>query len=58
MRYRITIDIDERLLQRAMRFSGNRTKNATVDAALRLLIATYPKRDGKGTTSVVPKKSR
>jgi Arc/MetJ family transcription regulator len=35
---RISIDIDDRLLQQAMRLSGNRTKEETVEAALRLLI--------------------
>ena len=33
-----TIDIDDRLLAEAMRLSGIRTKKATVEAALRLLI--------------------
>ena len=37
---RITVDIDERLIRRAMRCSGTPTKKATVEAALRLLIET------------------
>jgi Arc/MetJ family transcription regulator len=31
---RTTIDIDDRLLRRAMRLSGNRTKKATIEAGL------------------------
>jgi Arc/MetJ family transcription regulator len=35
------IDIDDSLMRQAMRHSGSRTKKATVEAALRLLVATY-----------------
>lgn len=35
---RTNIDIDDRLMQRAMRSSGSRTKRAAVEAGLRLLI--------------------
>jgi Arc/MetJ family transcription regulator len=35
---RTNIDIDERLMKEAMRSSGARTKRATVEAGLRLLI--------------------
>jgi Arc/MetJ family transcription regulator len=38
---RITIDIDDRLLRRAMRLSGNCTKKATVEAGLRLLVQIH-----------------
>jgi Arc/MetJ family transcription regulator len=63
---RTTIDIDDRLLQRAMRLSGIRTKKAVVEAALRLLIEVHAQtgirrlrgtvrwegeESGKGTTS-------
>lgn len=37
---RTNIDIDDRLMERAMKQSGSRTKRATVEAALRLLIET------------------
>jgi Arc/MetJ family transcription regulator len=37
---RTNIDIDDNLMRQAMRHSGVRTKKATVEAALRLLIAT------------------
>ena len=37
---RTNIDIDDRLMQQAMRTSGARTKRATVEAGLRLLIQT------------------
>lgn len=37
---RTNIDIDDRLMRQAMRSSGARTKRATVEAALRLLIRT------------------
>jgi hypothetical protein len=37
---RTTIDIDEKLMRKAMRCSGLRTKKATIEAALRLLIQT------------------
>jgi Arc/MetJ family transcription regulator len=36
-----TIDIDDRLLRKAMRLSGHRTKKATVEAALQLLVEMY-----------------
>jgi Arc/MetJ family transcription regulator len=36
-RVRTNIDIDDRLMRRAMRISGARTKKATVEAALQLL---------------------
>jgi len=35
---RTNIDIDERLMREAMRSSGTRTKRATVEAGLRLLV--------------------
>jgi Arc/MetJ family transcription regulator len=34
----MTIDIDDTLLRWAMQLSGNRTKKATVEAGLRLLV--------------------
>ena len=37
---RTNIDIDDRLMRRAMRTSGARTKRAVVEEALRLLIQT------------------
>ena len=37
---RTNIDIDDRLMQEAMRVSGARTKRATVEEALRLLVRT------------------
>jgi len=37
---RTNIDIDDRLMRQAMRSSRSRTKRATVDAGLRLLIET------------------
>jgi Arc/MetJ family transcription regulator len=37
---RTNIDIDDRLIERAMRTSGARTKRAAVEAGLRLLIQT------------------
>jgi Arc/MetJ family transcription regulator len=41
---RTNIDIDDRLMRQAMRSSGARTKKATVEAALRLLIQTFGQR--------------
>ncbi|HET7891761.1 MAG TPA: type II toxin-antitoxin system VapB family antitoxin [Candidatus Sulfotelmatobacter sp.] len=38
---RTNIDIDDRLMRLAMRQSGARTKKATVEAALRLLVETH-----------------
>jgi len=38
---RTNIDIDDRLMNQAMRRSGARTKKAAVEAALRLLVDTY-----------------
>lgn len=35
---RTNIEIDDRLMRAAMRSSGRRTKRATVDQALRLLV--------------------
>ena len=35
-----TIEIDESLMRKAMRVSGTKTKRATVEAALQLLIRT------------------
>ena len=35
------IDIDDRLMRQAMRHSGARTKKATVEAGLRLLVDTH-----------------
>ncbi len=37
---RTNIEIEDRLMQRAMRAGGKRTKRAPVEAALRLLIQT------------------
>lgn len=38
---RTNIEIDERLIERAMRSSGARTKRAVVEAALQLLVETH-----------------
>ncbi len=38
---RTNIDIDDRLMRRAMKSSGARTKKATVEAALKLLADTH-----------------
>lgn len=38
---RTNIDIDDELMRQAMRRSGARTKKATVEAGLRLLVKTY-----------------
>ena len=38
---RTNIDIDDSLMRQAMRHSGRGTKKATVEAALRLLVATH-----------------
>ena len=38
---RTNIDIDDRLMQQAMRRSGARTKKAAVEAGLRLLADTH-----------------
>jgi Arc/MetJ family transcription regulator len=38
---RTNIDIDERLMRQAMRASGERTKRAAVERALRLLVRTH-----------------
>lgn len=45
VRVRTTIDIGERLLQKAMRLSGCLTKRATVEAGLRLLVETKAQAD-------------
>ena len=37
---RTNIDIDDRLMRQAMRHSGARTKKATVEAGLRMLVET------------------
>jgi Arc/MetJ family transcription regulator len=37
---RTNIDIDDRLMREAMRSCGKRTKRATVEAGLRLLVQT------------------
>jgi len=37
---RTNIEIDDRLMQQAMRSSGSRTKKAAVEEALRLLVQT------------------
>jgi Arc/MetJ family transcription regulator len=37
---RTNIEIDDRLMRQAMRSSGARTKKATVEEALRLLVET------------------
>jgi Arc/MetJ family transcription regulator len=36
---RTNIDIDDKLMQEAMRISGSRTKKAAVEAALQLLVS-------------------
>ena len=41
---RTNIDIDDQLMRRAMRSSGARTKKATVEAGLRLLVETHAQR--------------
>ena len=38
---RTNIEIDDRLMREAMRCSGARTKKATVETALQLLVRTY-----------------
>ena len=38
---RTNIDIDDRLMRDAMRYSGASTKKAAVEAALRLLVKTH-----------------
>jgi Arc/MetJ family transcription regulator len=38
---RTNIEIDDRLMHKAMQQSGKRTKRATVEAGLRLLVETY-----------------
>jgi Arc/MetJ family transcription regulator len=38
---RTNIDIDDRLMRQAMRYSGARTKKAAVEAGLRLLAETH-----------------
>ena len=38
---RINIEIDDGLMQKAMRITKTRTKRATVEAGLRLLIRTH-----------------
>jgi Arc/MetJ family transcription regulator len=38
---RTNIEIDDELMQQAMRSSGARTKKAVVEAALRLLVKTH-----------------
>ncbi len=38
---RTNIDINDRLMRQAMRHSGARTKRATVEAGLRLLVETH-----------------
>ena len=39
------IEIDDRLMRKAMQQSGKRTKKATVEAGLRLLVETYGQAD-------------
>ena len=41
---RTNIDIDDQLMRKAMRSSGARTKKATVEAGLRLLVETHAQR--------------
>jgi len=41
---RTNIDIDDQLMRKAMRSSGARTKKATVEAGLRLLVETRAQR--------------
>jgi Arc/MetJ family transcription regulator len=41
---RTNIEIDDQLMRRAMRSSGARTKKATVEAGLRLLVETHAQR--------------
>jgi Arc/MetJ family transcription regulator len=40
MRVRTNIDIDDHLMEEAMKSSGSRTKRAAVEAGLKLLIQT------------------
>jgi Arc/MetJ family transcription regulator len=41
MRIRTNIEIDDRLMRKALNTGSGRTKRAVVDAALRLLVQTY-----------------
>lgn len=41
---RTNIEIDDHLMRQAMRHSGARTKRATVEAGLRLLVETHAQR--------------
>ena len=41
---RTNIDIDDRLMQQAMRCSGTHTKKAAVEAGLHLLVETHAQR--------------
>jgi Arc/MetJ family transcription regulator len=38
---RISVEIDERLMRQAIKSSGSRTKRATVEAGLRLLVHVH-----------------
>jgi len=59
---RTTIDIDDALMRKAMRLSGPATKKEVVEAALRLLVQTYPRgspldvkgvKSGRSTADIV-----
>jgi Arc/MetJ family transcription regulator len=41
---RTNIDIDDELLEKAMRLAGTKTKKATVEEALRILVRRYGQR--------------
>jgi Arc/MetJ family transcription regulator len=41
---RTNIDIDDELLDKAMRLAGTKTKKSTVEEALRLLVRRYEQR--------------
>ena len=41
---RTNIDIDDELLEKAMRYAGTKTKKATVEEALNMLVRRYEQR--------------
>ena len=41
---RTNIDIDDELLEKAMRLAGTKTKKATVEEALRIMVRRYGQR--------------
>jgi Arc/MetJ family transcription regulator len=46
---RMTIDIDEQLLAKAMKLGGFKTKKATIEAALRLVVALDERHGAQAT---------